>query len=283
MPVSVAVIGQGHMGAAIARTLLAAGHAVTVWNRSPARCVPQQALGAQVAPSAGAAIAAAELVIAITSRCADLHPVFETADAAGKDVVNLVTASPGETLALQALVQARGARFLAGTIQCYPGDIGKAEALLLYGGDAALWQRREAVLRLLGGASMHMGEAAAAPNVFDTAITSGFVFGTEGVFLEAAAFATRMGMDIQTFGHFADQALTVLRSLLQRHVAAIAAGDYSHHGAPIGNYLTAQAVFAKAYAEAGVSDLLRHANATRMQRAVDAGDGDKALTALYLH
>lgn len=283
MPTSIAVIGQGHMGAAIARSLLAAGHAVTVWNRSPARCAPQQALGAQVATSASAAIAAAELVITITSRCADLHPVFETADATGKDVVNLVTASPGETLALQELVQRCGGRFLAGTIQCFPGDIGQPEALLLFGGDAALWQRREGVLRVLGGASMHMGEAAAAPNVVDTAITSGFVFGTEAVFLEAAAYATRAGLDIQTFGHLADQALTVLRGLLQQHVAAIAAGDFRHHGAPVHNYLSAQAVFAKAYAEAGVSDLLRQAMATRMQRAVDAGDGDKALTALYLH
>lgn len=283
MPLSIAVIGQGHMGAAIARSLLAAGHAVTVWNRSPARCAPQQALGALVAPSAGAAIAAAELVITITSRCADLHPLFEAADTTGKDVVNLVTASPGETLALQDLVQRRGGHFLAGTIQCFPGDIGQAEALLLFAGDAALWQRRAGVLRLLGGAATHLGEAVAASNVVDTAITSGFVFGTEAVFLEAAAYASRAGLDIQTFGHFADQALTVLRSLLQQHVAAIAAGDFRHHGAPVQNYLSAQAVFAKAYAEAGASDLLRQAMATRMQRAVDAGDGDKALTALYLH
>ena len=283
MQTSIAVIGQGQMGAAIARTLLAAGHAVTVWNRSPARCAPLQALGAQVASSAGAAIASADLVITITRRCAELHPILEAADATGKDVVNLVTASPGETTALQALVQRRGGCFLNGTLQCYPPDIGQAETLLLYGGDAALWQRREAVLRLLGGASMHLGEAVAAPNVFDTAITAGFVFGTEGVFLEAAAYATRMGMDIQTFGHYADRALTALRDLLQKHVARIAAGDYSNNGAPLDTYLASQVAFAQAYAEAGVSDLMRQANTARMQRAVDAGDGDKGLTALYLH
>lgn len=283
MATSIAVIGQGHMGAAIARTLLAAGQAVTVWNRNPARCAPQQALGAQVAPSASAAIAAAELVITITSRCADLPPLFEAADATGKDVVNLVTASPGETLALQDLVQRIGGHFLAGSIQCYPADIGQPETLLLYGGDAALWQRRETVLRLLGGASKHMGEAAVAPNVFDAAITSGFVFGTEAVFLEAAAYATSAGLDIRTFGHYADQALTVLRGMLRQHVDAIAAGDFRHHGAPVHNYLSAQAVFAKACAEAGASDALRQAMTARMQRAVDAGDGDKALTALYLH
>ena len=52
-------LGLGHMGQAIARNLLAAGHAVVVWNRSAA---PVQALAA-----AGAAAAAAVGACAMTA------------------------------------------------------------------------------------------------------------------------------------------------------------------------------------------------------------------------
>jgi 3-hydroxyisobutyrate dehydrogenase-like beta-hydroxyacid dehydrogenase len=40
------VIGMGAMGAAFARTLLAAGRSVTVWNRTPEKMQPLVALGA---------------------------------------------------------------------------------------------------------------------------------------------------------------------------------------------------------------------------------------------
>ena len=42
-------IGLGNMGGAIARNLIAAGHDVTVWNRSPEKANPLVALGAKQA------------------------------------------------------------------------------------------------------------------------------------------------------------------------------------------------------------------------------------------
>ncbi len=52
---AVAVLGTGHMGAPIARRLLMARHAVTVWNRTlpPRRCTH----GSRCPPDQGADIA----------------------------------------------------------------------------------------------------------------------------------------------------------------------------------------------------------------------------------
>jgi 3-hydroxyisobutyrate dehydrogenase-like beta-hydroxyacid dehydrogenase len=47
----VGLIGLGLMGSAIGRKLLERGHAVTVWNRTTAKCDALQALGAQAAAS----------------------------------------------------------------------------------------------------------------------------------------------------------------------------------------------------------------------------------------
>src|SRR5260370_892735 len=55
----VAVLGTGIMGAAMARSLLAAGVPATVWDRPPEATAPLAAAGARVAPSAAEAARAA--------------------------------------------------------------------------------------------------------------------------------------------------------------------------------------------------------------------------------
>ncbi len=45
----VGFIGMGQMGAAMAANLLAAGHAVTVFNRTPEKAAPLEQRGARVA------------------------------------------------------------------------------------------------------------------------------------------------------------------------------------------------------------------------------------------
>jgi 3-hydroxyisobutyrate dehydrogenase len=60
---SVAVLGTGIMGSAMARNLLTAGLPTTVWDRSPEVTAPLAAAGAVVADSAHAAIRDARIVI----------------------------------------------------------------------------------------------------------------------------------------------------------------------------------------------------------------------------
>jgi 3-hydroxyisobutyrate dehydrogenase len=60
---SVAVLGTGIMGSAMARNLLTAGLPTTVWDRSPEATAPLAAAGAVVADSAHAAIRDARIVI----------------------------------------------------------------------------------------------------------------------------------------------------------------------------------------------------------------------------
>ena len=56
----IAFLGTGIMGGPMARNLVAAGHDVTVWNRTPEKA---NGLGATVADSPGAAVDGAEVVI----------------------------------------------------------------------------------------------------------------------------------------------------------------------------------------------------------------------------
>ena len=71
----VAVLGTGIMGAPIARHLLAAGHDVSVWNRTRAKAEPLATEGASVAESPAEAVSGAYYVITML---ADGQAVDET-------------------------------------------------------------------------------------------------------------------------------------------------------------------------------------------------------------
>ncbi|MFF3642150.1 NAD(P)-dependent oxidoreductase [Streptomyces sp. NPDC002564] len=59
----IAFLGLGHMGEPMARQLLAAGHPLTVWNRTPRKADDLVAAGASAAPDPGAAVRDADVVI----------------------------------------------------------------------------------------------------------------------------------------------------------------------------------------------------------------------------
>ncbi|KKD06946.1 NAD(P)-dependent oxidoreductase [Streptomyces sp. WM6386] len=59
----IAFLGLGHMGAPMARRLLAAGHPLTVWNRTAGKAGPLVAAGAGLAASPAGAVRDADVVI----------------------------------------------------------------------------------------------------------------------------------------------------------------------------------------------------------------------------
>jgi len=59
----IAFLGLGKMGAHMASRLLAAGHQLTVWNRTPERAAPLVAAGAKLAASAAEATLGAQAVL----------------------------------------------------------------------------------------------------------------------------------------------------------------------------------------------------------------------------
>ena len=73
-------IGLGLMGQPMARRLLGAGCAVTVWNRSPDKAAPLLAAGAETAASAANLAGAANIVFTCVTDTAALEAVVFGAD-----------------------------------------------------------------------------------------------------------------------------------------------------------------------------------------------------------
>ncbi|WP_435280493.1 NAD(P)-dependent oxidoreductase [Streptomyces koelreuteriae] len=148
------LLGAGAMGTALARAWLAAGHPVTVWNRTPARAEALAAEGATVAASAAEAVAANRLVIACLLDDASVGDALEGADLAGRDLVNLTTGTPAEGRDRAAWAEAGGARFLDGGIMAVPPMIGVADSggYVFYSGSPELFEEHRDTLAVPAGA-----------------------------------------------------------------------------------------------------------------------------------
>lgn len=159
---SIAVVGLGAMGRPIARNLLAAGHEVTVWNRSPepvAELVRRRARPvASVAEALGAGV--------VFSMLSDDDAVAETfldsgvlADApAGAVHVNLSTVSAALTRCAAEVHAAHGVGYVAAPVfgRAPVAEAGKLD--IIAAGDHALIERVRPLLDVIGSRTWTLGE-----------------------------------------------------------------------------------------------------------------------------
>jgi 2-hydroxy-3-oxopropionate reductase len=160
-------LGLGVMGAPMARNLLAAGHDVLAWNRSPEPLAELVEAGARGADGPAAVAAEADVTISIVSDDAALREVLGgpagaiAAARPGSLVIDMSTVSPALARELAAAAAARGVGFLDAPVS--GGDVGAREGTLsiMVGGSAADVERAGPVFEVLGSRITHVGEAGA--------------------------------------------------------------------------------------------------------------------------
>ncbi|MHC6628425.1 NAD(P)-dependent oxidoreductase [Streptomyces globosus] len=186
------LLGLGDMGTALARTWLAAGHPLTVWNRTAAKAEALAAEGAAVASSAAEAVAANGLVVVCLLDDASVGAALDGVDLAGKDVVNLTTGRPSEGRARAAWAAGRGARFVDAGIMATPVMIGNPGAYVLYSGSRALIDAHRSTLEV-PAAVRYVGEDPGHAALYDVALLSAMYGMFGGI---SHAFALIEGEDI---------------------------------------------------------------------------------------
>ncbi|MFE9630737.1 NAD(P)-binding domain-containing protein [Streptomyces sp. NPDC006463] len=192
--VPLTLLGLGDMGTALARTWLAAGHPLTVWNRTAAKAEALAAEGAVVAASPAEAVAANRLVVVCLLDDASVGSALDGADLTGKDLVNLTTGTPAEGRARAAWAKARGARFADGGIMATPTMIGAPESggYVFYSGSRALFDTHRAALEVPAGARF-VGEDPGHAALHDVALLSAMTGLFAGI---SHAYALIEGEDI---------------------------------------------------------------------------------------
>ncbi|MGW0519388.1 NAD(P)-dependent oxidoreductase [Crossiella sp. NPDC003009] len=196
----IAFLGLGRMGVLMAGRLLAAGHDLTVWNRTAAKAEPLARQGAKVAEDPAGAVDGAELVITMLADGDAVDEViFGTGGgarklAAGATVVEMSTSGPEAVRGLRARMP-EGTTLVDAPVK---GTLPQAEGgtLDIYvGGTEAEFAAVRDVLSVLGN-PVRVGEigAGASLKLVVNAITA-----TVPVLIgEAMALADGMGVDAGT-------------------------------------------------------------------------------------
>jgi 3-hydroxyisobutyrate dehydrogenase-like beta-hydroxyacid dehydrogenase len=272
------------MGAALARVLLGAGHAVTVWNRSPAKAEPLAARGAHVAATAVEAVAASPVTIACVARyehvCAALGDV-EPQGLGGHTLVNLTWGTPDDAQAMERWVQARGGTYLDGGIPVLPSGIGRPETELVYSGPAEVWDRHAAILRALGGTSRHVGEGIGQANVVSLSIPGVFYNVAYGAFFEAAAYAAAEGVAPVALRSLALSAIRLLEEAVEDAIRAIAADEYQDDQATLWIQLDSMLIARDAMQRRGQQGTIVRGLVDVLERGMEAGHGDAACAVIF--
>lgn len=197
---NVAVLGSGIMGAAAARSLLRAGLAVRVWNRTAAKAEPLTADGATVATSVQDAVRDADVVLVF---------VFDT-DAV-VDVLTEMRESVGDAVVLQAsTIGVEGTRRAAETAAEHGITLVDAPVLgtkqpaeqgmltILISGDAAAIERATPVLDAIGARTIRVGDRVGQASALKLVVNSWVGTLTAGLG-QSIAFAEQLDVDPALF------------------------------------------------------------------------------------
>ena len=160
---SIAFVGLGAMGSAMARRLLAAGHHVTGYNRTRAKAEALASRGLVVADSARAAVKGAEVVLSMVTDSDALRDVALRDDGIlaglGRGAIwaEMSTVSPAVTRMLGERVQEKGATLLDAPVSGSTVTIAQGQLSFIVGGDPAALERVRPVLLAIGPTITHVG------------------------------------------------------------------------------------------------------------------------------
>ncbi|MEU2060923.1 NAD(P)-binding domain-containing protein [Streptomyces sp. NPDC013455] len=275
----VTLLGLGGMGTALARAWLAAGHPLTVWNRTPARAAALAAEGAHVAHSAAEAVAANTLVVVCLLDDASVGEVLTGTDLADRDVVNLTTGTPAQARARAAWALDRGARYLDGGIMAVPGMIGVPEAggYVFYSGSPELFERHRTTLGVPAGTT-YVGEDAGFAALHDVALLSA-MYGMFAGAAHAFALVRREDIDPVAFAPLLADWLVAMAPAVHQTADHLRTGDYTTDVAsPLAMQVAGTPTFLSTAAEQGVSPELLSPYFALMRRRLAEGGGDEDLT-----
>jgi 3-hydroxyisobutyrate dehydrogenase-like beta-hydroxyacid dehydrogenase len=219
----VGFIGLGAMGSAMASNLVAAGHAVTVWNRSSEACEPLASLGAKVASTPERAAQGDVLCSMLSDDRAVRAVILDSGllDSMDNGTVHVNHATISVALAqeLAAAHEERGLGYVAAPVFGRPAAAAAAKLSILAAARSTLVEQVRPLLEAMGEKVWLLGEAPERANVAKIAGNFMLASAIESM-AEASALTRAHGisaadfLDIMTSTTFATPAYQVYGKLI---------------------------------------------------------------------
>lgn len=263
----------------MARRLPAAGHRLTVWNRT--RSKAEGVEGAIVASTPAAALADAELVFLMLGDHAAIHQVLLEWDPApslgGRTIVQMGTITPDESRSLASLLQLKGAGYLEAPVLGSIPEARDGTLQVMVGGDRALFARYKEQIGLMGiprhvGPVGHAAVTKLALNQLIATMTS--------------AFSMSLGL-LERSGVSSHDFRDILRSsalsapTFEKKMPRMLASDFGNPNFPLKHLLKDVDLFLTTARSVGLEAEYLEALAAVFRRGVEAGSGDCDYSVLF--
>ena len=158
----IAFFGTGLMGASFVRRLLASGHQVNVWNRSPDKARALESAGARAFSDPVKAIAGVQHIHLSLSDDASVDAVLEPVAQsipATTWIIDHTTTAPTPTAARAARWDERGRQFVHAPVFMAPSNALEGTGLMLVSGEKSRHDALLPMLQKMTGTVAYLGEA----------------------------------------------------------------------------------------------------------------------------
>ncbi|MEU6700474.1 NAD(P)-binding domain-containing protein [Pseudonocardia sp. NPDC046786] len=284
---TVTVIGLGPMGRALAGALLAAGHRVTIWNRTPGKADDLVAHGAHLSHSPAEALDGARVAVSCLVDDDAVASVVEQASGGanlkGLALVNLTADSPARTRVLADQLATHGITLLDGAIMTPAAAIGTGATRILYAGPSQAYDDHRDLLAAFGGSAYYLGEDMAAAATYDVALLSLFWTSIAGL-TQAFALTRAEGLDTDEFTPHAVAMSKLVTDLLPGLAADFAAERYcGSDSATIDSLAASLTHLRSAFSHSGLTTGVLDSISSLVDNAAHAGHGSDAPIRLTEH
>jgi 3-hydroxyisobutyrate dehydrogenase len=226
---TIALLGAGLLGRAIAERLQSVGHTVTVYNRATTKALPLQACGITVVTRPDQAMIQADCVVLMLADAAAIRTVLLTpaslAALRGRTVIQMGTISQEESLALQSEIERVGGSYCEAPVLGSLAEAQTGTLIVMVGGTerqfiqwGPLFRSLSREPRLVGP----VGKAASLKLALNQLIAA-----------EISAFALSLGL-VQRTGISVDTFMAVLREsalfapAFEKKLPRLLTRDYQH-------------------------------------------------------
>ncbi len=198
---TVAVLGTGIMGAAMARNLLKAGMDVRVWNRSREKAEPLAQDGATVADTPTEAAEGADFLLTMLSEAGAIEESVQgdvlrsLADGGVWIQTSTVGAEGNERLA--ALAREHGTPYVDAPVLGTKGPAEGGQLIVLSSGPEEVRAKCEPVFEAVGSKTVWLGEAGEGSRL--KLVVNNWIVGLLGVLAETLTLARATGVDPNRF------------------------------------------------------------------------------------
>jgi 3-hydroxyisobutyrate dehydrogenase-like beta-hydroxyacid dehydrogenase len=269
---TIGFLGMGVMGSRMSARLLAAGHEVTVWNRTPEKCRPLVEKGAVVVSTPAEAATGKDVVLTGPGG------VLEASALPGL-FVDFATIAPAESAEIAAALESRGIGFLRAPVS---GTIAVAEAgklTIIASGERAVFEAADPVLAVLGPTRYYVGPGENARYL--KLIHQMLIAATMQVWAEGLVMGEKAGLDwevmLEVLGNSA-----VGSGVVKGKIPTLAARDYENPAMSLHNIVKDVDLALMAAAGVGVELPATQRVRELYERSMEAGFEWKDYSAVVL-